>query len=98
MFDYFESFIVFKNTTSSLITNFDDKNLKLYELVVETYNVKHNQTLLYISNIAKYDDNKTLNNRHSLHCTVRQDISDFWEMFDKLREILNQFKSTKNDL
>jgi len=88
----FKTFIDFEKPTS-LMTNFGDKELKLYELAVETYNTKHNKILLYISNIAKYGDNKTLGNHSSLHSTVGQDMSDFWDMFNKLREVLNQFNN-----
>ena len=65
--------------------------LELYKLAVKTYNEKNKKTILFISSIADWGNGNILENDSSLHTIENVNLSDFWDMFDKLKEVIKAF-------
>lgn len=69
-----------------LLTNFSAHKLPLYEKAVKEFG----DDTLYISDTAYDCRGRRLNGYCSLRTTIHKDRSDFWRLFNSLRE---EFKS-----
>ena len=68
----------FEEPTGSLITNFGEDQLYLYEMALKDYKpLRKDLKGLYIGD-------GTHGHKNALHIHQRQDLSDFWIVFDKV--------------
>ena len=68
----------FEEPTGSLITNFDSDKLYLYELALQDYK------LLRKDLKGLYIGDGTHGFKNALHIHRRQDLSDFWRVYEKV--------------
>lgn len=68
-----------------LLTNFFSNQLPLYERAIKEFG----DDTLYISDKAYHSNGFKMEGVYSLRTTVHKDRSDFWNLFDSLRDSLD---------
>lgn len=71
------------DTTAHLLTNFPAEELSIYQRAIAAYGKKGH---LFICNVAYAANGLHLQDCHALWTYGKQDLSEFWRIFDEIRD------------